>query len=106
MQNKQARIIGVCIFAAAAAHAAVTALASRPTPQPLCEGYGVGSMTVREKDSLTELKFNGCKVECFDRLVVVHIDKAREPTWTDNYVEVIPWEKVEHMTLLPRRPAE
>jgi hypothetical protein len=46
-------------------------------------------MTVREKDPLTELKFNGCKVECFDRLVVVH------------YVMVIPWEKVEHMTLLP-----
>ena len=82
----------------------VAAIAQGPDPKPICEGYGVGSMTIREKDYFTELKFDGCEVECFDRFVVIHIDKAREPTWTDNYIKVVPWEKVEHMTLLPHEP--
>jgi hypothetical protein len=63
-------------------------------------------MVVREKDAFSEVRVNGCRVDCFDRVAVVHIDKAREPTWTADYVLVIPWEKVEHLTLLPRPPAE
>jgi hypothetical protein len=106
MQTRQALIIGLCVLVAAAGHTAVTAFVPEPKPRPLSEGYGVGSMAVREKDAVAELKFNGCKVECYDQFVVVHIDKAREPTWTGNYIKVIPWEKIEHMTLLPHPPAE
>ncbi|MBX6313055.1 MAG: hypothetical protein IRY99_09100 [Isosphaeraceae bacterium] len=79
----------------------MTALASKSAPRPIREGYGVGSMTIQEKDYFTEPKCNGCKVECFDRFVVVYIDKSKEPTWADSYIKVIPWEKVESMTLLP-----
>jgi hypothetical protein len=82
----------------------LTALA-QPAPRPIREGFGVGAISVREKDYTTELKCNGCKVECFDRFVVVHVDKSKEPTWTDNYIKVIPWEKIESMTLLPNPPA-
>jgi hypothetical protein len=82
----------------------LTALAP-PAPRPIREGYGVGAISVREKDYTTELKCNGCKVECFDRFVVVHVDKAKEPTWIDNYIKVIPWDKIDSLTLLPNPPA-
>jgi hypothetical protein len=74
--------------------------------KPIVTGYGVGSISVREKDYTTELKCDGCKVECFDRFVVITIDRTKEPTWTDNFTKVIPWDKIDSITLRAQQPAK
>lgn len=68
--------------------------------KPICVGTVTGDVHVRTSPtSVSHLKLGGCRVECFESIVVVYIDKEKQPTWTGNYVKVIPWSKIDHMTL-------
>jgi hypothetical protein len=85
------------ILVAAMAHAFV----SKSRPTPIHTGYVQGEVWVREANGIAHEKCNGFKVECYDSVVVVYIDKKKEPTWTGNYVKVIPWSKIELLNLMP-----
>jgi hypothetical protein len=69
--------------------------------KPLRVGYIHGDLLIREQNGIAVSKCDGFKVECYESLVVVHVDRAKQPTWTGNYVLTIPWNKIEHMTLKP-----
>jgi hypothetical protein len=73
-------------------------------PGPLHVGYIQGDVLIREQNGIAHLKCDGFKVECYDSFVVIHVDRAKQPTWTGNYVLTIPWNKIEYMTLQPDRP--
>ena len=97
MKTIPAIIIGACIVVAAITHA----LLRQDRPMPIQTGYAQGEIWKKESDGIAHLKCNGFKVECYESFVVVHIDKEKEPTWTDNYVLTIPWDKIERLTLMP-----
>jgi len=97
MKTIQVIIIGACILVAAITHALL-----RPNrPMPIQTGYSQGEIWKQEAAGIAHLKCNGFRVECYESFVVVHVDKEKEPTWTDNYVLTIPWDKIEHLTLMP-----
>ncbi len=106
MGTKQALVLGVCLIVAAIGHSVASTLLAGRSPLAVREGYATSSLHVQEIEGISELKCKGCKVECFDRFVVVYVDRAREPTWTGNYILVIPWDKIKspHLTLLPHPP--
>ena len=99
MTTKSAIIIGVLIVIAAIAHSTIR----RGTREPVHVGYVAGDILTREQNGIAHLKCNGFKVECYDSFILVYVDKSKEPTWTDNYVLAIPWNKVEHLALLPKK---
>jgi len=111
MTARSAAVLGVFILIAALAHVGLRSVLPRsgPTlprsgPKPLHVGYVQGDIIYRmDPNRTSRYKVNGCKVECYENLVVVYVDKAKEPTWTDNYVLTIPWPQVESMTLMPER---
>ena len=97
MKTSTAIILGLLILVAAIAHA----LMSTDRPVPIQKGRIVGEVWKQEANGVAHLKCNGFKVECYESLVVIHVDKTKEPTWTGNYVLTIPWEKIEYLTLMP-----
>ena len=109
MKTTSAIIIGVCIMAAAVVHAALCrtgATASEPgytveRPTPIKTGYVQGQIWKRESDGVAHLKCHGFKVECYDSIVIVYVDRQKEPTWSANIVLTIPWDKIEYLTLMP-----
>jgi hypothetical protein len=70
-------------------------------PGPIKTGYVQSDVLKKADNGIETLKCNGFKVECYDSFVVIHVDKAKEPTWTGNYLLVIPWSKIENLTLMP-----
>lgn len=91
-------ILGGFIVVAAVIHALIS-LGGSPN-QPIHVGTISGDVHVRTSPtSVSHLKLGGCRIECFESIVVVYIDKEKQPTWTGNYVKVIPWSKIEYMTL-------
>jgi hypothetical protein len=104
MTTRAAAVLGVFILIAALAHVGLTSDLPRAGPKPLHVGYVQGDIVYRIDPTKTSLyKVNGCKVECYENLVVIYVDKAKEPTWTNNYVLTIPWRQVESMTLMPEK---
>lgn len=109
MTHKSAVVVGLFVLLAAGLHAGVSAFSS-PVPgskgavsqRPISTGIVVGEIVYRIDDNTTgKHKADGCRVELYDRFVLVYIDKEKVPTWTDNYILPIQWNKIEHMTLLP-----
>lgn len=98
MKNAPMIAIGACLVIAAILHA----LISSGYHGPIKTGYAQGEILRMDHNEISHLKCNGCKVECYDSFIVVYIDREKEPSWTDNYLLTIPWDKVEHLTLLPR----
>ena len=102
MTARSATVLGVFILIAALTHVGVSSVLPRAGPKPLHVGYVEGDITYRINPTTTgHHKVNGCKVECYENFVVVYVDKAKEPTWHDNYVLTIPWRNVESMLLMP-----
>lgn len=97
MKTSTAVILGLFILVAALAHA----LVAKNQPAPIRRGTVVGEVLKQESDGIAHLRCNGFKAECYESLVVIHVDKAKEPTWTGNYILTIPWSKIEHLTLQP-----
>ena len=95
MKTSMAIILRLFILVAAVAHALMS------TNRPIQKGRVVGEVWKREANGVAHLKCNGFKAECYESLVVIHVDKTKEPTWTDNYILTIPWEKIEFLPLLP-----
>ena len=98
MKTIPAVIVGAFILVAAMAHA----ILYPSHPVPIQTGHVQGEILKQEPQGIAHLKCNGFKVECYESFVVVHIDKEKEPTWTDNYILTIPWSKIEHLTLMPK----
>tara|TARA_R110002072_G_scaffold302710_2_gene487870 strand:+ start:506593 stop:506949 length:357 start_codon:yes stop_codon:yes gene_type:complete len=91
-------LLGTFIVVAAVLHAMISM--DERSNQPLHVGTVSGDVHVRESPTrVSHQKFGGCQVECFESFVVVYVDKTKQPTWTGNYVKVIPWSKIEYMTL-------
>ena len=104
MTTRSAVVLGVFILIAALAHVGLPSVLPRAGPKPWHVGRVQGDIVYRIDPTKTSLyKANGCKVECYDNFVVVYVEKALKPTWTDNYVLTIPWRQVEGMTLMPER---
>ena len=97
MKAIPAVVLGVLILIAAIAHA----LVAKNHPAPIQRGRVVGEVLKQEANGIAHLKCDGFKAECYESLVVIHVDKVKEPSWTDNYVLTIPWSKIEHLTLMP-----
>jgi hypothetical protein len=97
MRVKSAVILGLFILVAAVTHAVV----SKSHPMPIRTGQIQGELHVREGTGVAMHKCNGFKVECYDSIVVVHVDNKKEPTWTCNFTMVIPWNRIEHLSLMP-----
>lgn len=91
-------VLGACLIIAAVLHAWLPR--SSGTSQPIHIGTVVGDVHVRERPTrVSHLKLGGCRAECYETFVILYIDKSKQPTWTGNYVKVVPWSKVEHLTL-------
>jgi hypothetical protein len=102
MTIRSATVIGVFILAAALSHAVITSTLRRPGQKPLHVGHVSGEIVYRiEPASTGRYKADGCKVECYESFAVVYLDRAKEPTWTGNYVLMIPWQRIESMMLQP-----
>lgn len=85
---------------AALGHAVLVRSAPR-VHTSLLSGYVQGEVWKRENGGIAKLRCNGFRAELHETFVAIHVDKDKEPTWTDNYVVTIPWSKVERLTLLP-----
>ena len=97
-------VLGMFILVAAIGHALVSKTCSEPIQtiqKPIQTGYVLGEVWKKEPNGIAHLKCNGFKVECYESFVVIHVDKSKEPTWTDDYVLTIPWSKIENLTMLP-----
>ncbi len=90
-------VLGMFILVAATGHA----LLSKTRAVPIHIGFVQGEVWKEEANGIAHLKCNGFKVECYESFVVIHVDKSKEPTWTDDYVLTIPWSKIERLTMLP-----
>lgn len=91
-------VLGACLIIAAVLHARLPRSSS--TSQPIHRGTVVGDVHVRESSTrVSHLKLGGCRAECYETFVVLYIDKSKQPTWTGNFIKVIPWTKIEHLTL-------
>jgi hypothetical protein len=102
MTGRAAVVVGVFVLLAAGLHAGLFTLLPRPAPRPLHTGHVAGDITYRIDANTTGVhKVDGCRVELYDTFVLVHIDKQKAPTWTDNYTLTIPWHRIENMTLQP-----
>ncbi len=102
MSVRSAAVLGCLLLAAALLHAGLSAVCSRPAAKPLHTGSVQGDIVYRINANTTGThKANGFRVECYDTFVIVYVDKQKEPTWTDNYVLVLPWHQIESMTLRP-----
>ena len=91
-------VLGACLIIAAVLHARLQR-SSSPS-QPIHSGTVVGDVHVRESPTrVSHLKLGGCRAECYETFVILYIDKSKQPTWTGNFIKVVPWSKVEHLTL-------
>lgn len=97
MKPVSAIILGVFILISTLCHA----LLVRPNPKPLASGHIQSEVWKQETDGIAKLKCNGFQADLYDTFVVIHVDKSKEPTWTDNYVLTVPWNKIERLTMLP-----
>ena len=97
MKPASAVVLGFFILISSVCHA----LLVKPTPTPLTTGYIQGEVWKQERDGIAKLKCNGFKAELYGSFVIIHVDRTKEPTWTDNYVLTIPWDKLEQLTMLP-----
>ncbi|MBW3542314.1 MAG: hypothetical protein KY476_18765 [Planctomycetes bacterium] len=100
MKTVHAWIIAAAIVVAAALFT-VLPLVMPASAAPLHVGHIQGELLRREGTATAHLKCDGFRVELYDTFILVFVDKSKEPTWTDNYVLPIPWEQVEHMSLMP-----
>jgi hypothetical protein len=104
MSVRSAVILGGLVLAAAALHAGLSAAWPRASAWPLHAGYVQGDIIYRINPTTTGAhKADGFRVECYDEFILVYVDKRAQPTWTDDYVLAIPWDRVESLTLKPGR---
>jgi hypothetical protein len=106
MNNRSTIGFGICVVLSALGHGRhgllVKLSSTAIRPLPLVSGYIQGEVWKREDGGgIAKLRCNGFHAEFYETFVAIHVDKSKEPTWTDNYVVTIPWSKVEHLTLLP-----
>jgi hypothetical protein len=101
--TKQVVILGLFVLLAALVHAGLSGTLLAPSPRPVRVGVVSGEILERQPVGVAHLKCDGFKVECYESFVVVHVDRAREPTWTGNYLLTIPWSQIEHLSLAPER---
>src|SRR5262245_25453713 len=98
---RSAVVLGCFLVAASVLHVGLSA-AWPWAAKPLRTGYVSGDIVYRIDATATGThKADGFRVACYDAFVLVYVDKAKQPTWTGNYVLAIPWHRVESLTLRP-----
>lgn len=92
------RILTASILVASVLHAWISL--GGGSHQPIHTGSVVGEVHVRESPTrVAHMKLGGCQAECYEAFVILYVDRSKQPTWTDDVVKVIPWSKIEHLTL-------
>lgn len=104
MTTRAAAVLGSFILVAVMVHVGNTIFLPPSPVRSSYSGHIQGDVTYRISPTTTGThKLDGCKVECFDQFVVVYVDKVKQPTWTDNYVLILPWSQLDGLTLQPPR---
>ena len=106
MSDRAITFVGVCILLAAVLHAFAsnrhkTASEERQFAEPIQTGRAAMDISTAEPSGgSSTLSCKDCLIECYETHVVVHLDREKAPTWTENYVVVVPWSDVVGRVLL------